>query len=745
MRIYCLVAIIFLSNFVFAKKDDIREHQIHLYDNPANNSDSCTINTSKGIFSFKLSDANDFKNSPNDFKNSSLINSLELREQLLVEAITKELVCRKTYKMTGHQKDKLLSSDYQDIVRELLNLEHLSDQQIWQLWEEYKQKHRVRVGSNNKYEQELKNSLSKRKKERDKQRVQEQEIKKKAEQQQVRQQKEQEQRIQEQQRQELLKKYNPKILNSFDDGLDQKSHYISSYYQQREQALQQTINDGGKQHVRGYELDTQTQALLQMQGIDHHQFKSLSGTIFSHQLFCECADHYQRAAKVVFEYGLKNSVLIHHLINFIQAAFEGTKYEQFALAVNLSNMAEILANSSVSICKGILRSPIELIDLSLHAKQLAASLFKLTLNLGQILVAYDGIDSTNLISTKIEQKLADENAQIVHELCSISRSNFKDWCKNSSGQEKLEETSKLIADFTTTLFIFCKSLKGCTGILVEAKNAVNFQRVVEFAEELGLGFQEAEELLLATEVGVPKLPITAAELEIAATSLMKSEVDAVIKGLELSVIKDLLPFIEEFRSMGGVIPFENKIFKNQFKEALKKLEKQLKNPILEQIIKKYGEKIIDNKKVRAYLEHICNFDLGLKKSKIAGGYILDVGGGHLSGVCEALEQTGLIKIVGKNKLSNGVIDYTMQDIFTGNPIYKTVLPEKWTIEKIGDIVWEVFETGTDIVTSKNWFKYKRIEDVDISLYLRTTKQQGNALDLIEIVTLLPYKISSGAA
>ena len=131
MRIFFLVLFTILSNFVLAKKDSIPEFQISLYDNLSNNSDVYTINTSKGNFSFKISDSNDFKNLP-------LINSLDLQEKLIVEAIIKECTCRQIYQMTGKEKEKLLYDDYYAIVRLLLRLEHVSDQNILKLWEEYK-------------------------------------------------------------------------------------------------------------------------------------------------------------------------------------------------------------------------------------------------------------------------------------------------------------------------------------------------------------------------------------------------------------------------------------------------------------------------------------------------------------------------------------------------------------------------------------------------------------------------------
>jgi hypothetical protein len=229
------------------------------------------------------------------------------------------------------------------------------------------------------------------------------------------------------------------------------------------------------------------------------------------------------------------------------------------------------------------------------------------------------------------------------------------------------------------------------------------------------------------------------ELETAITSLIESEVNTAIKGLELLALKDLAPFVEEFGKMGGVISFENKIFKSQFKEVLKQIEEKLKNPILEQMKKLYGKKIIDNKDVRVHLDHICNFELRLKESKKFGGYILDIKGGHLPGVCEALEKTGLVKIISKQKLKTGGIHYVMQDAFTGKPIEKTVFLEGWTEEKIAKAVWDIYLNDSDVSICDNGkFTKKGIVDgCELKMYWDSSNNNGKIIE--DVITFLPIK------
>jgi hypothetical protein len=629
-----------------------------------------------------------------------------------------ERICHQTYHMSLLQKKYLLSHSYKEIVNKLLACKQLSDEQIWLFWQEYKNK-RYWDWSNEKVytENDLKDGLAKRKRDREKQ-----------EQAEERRRADERNKIE---HQKLLQKYDLKIL--------QNSDYVSSYQQSREQALKQTISDGGKKYTKTHDVDVQTKAFMQTQGIDHRQFESLSGTVFSHQLFQECADHYKQAAKVVYEYGLKNSVLIPHLIEFTKAAFIGTQHEEFALAVTLSDIAEILAESSLRVCKGVIESCCDLIDIVRHPKELAKSLCLVLRFLGGSLAVYDQEGAVGISSLAACKQTFDGDLVVFNQICDASREHFTQWYQTSSNQDKVQVASKLFADAFITPIVVGKAANACGGILVKVKESVNLTKAVELAEELGLGFVEAEELLLVTEVGIQKLPASMVELETAITSLIESEVNTAIKGLELLALKDLAPFVEEFGKMGGVISFENKIFKSQFKEVLKQIEEKLKNPILEQMKKLYGKKIIDNKDVRVHLDHICNFELRLKESKKFGGYILDIKGGHLPGVCEALEKTGLVKIISKQKLKTGGIHYVMQDAFTGKPIEKTVFLEGWTEEKIAKAVWDIYLNDSDVSICDNGkFTKKGIVDgCELKMYWDSSNNNGKIIE--DVITFLPIK------
>ncbi|MBI2344868.1 hypothetical protein HYV10_02225, partial [Candidatus Dependentiae bacterium] len=306
----------------------------------------------------------------------------------------------------------------------------------------------------------------------------------------------------------------------------------------------------------------------------------------------------------------------------------------------------------------------------------------------------------------------DENAQIVHELCSISRNNFKDWCKNSREQEKLEEVSKLIADFTTTPFIFCKSLKGCSGILAEAKNAVNFQRAVELAEELGLGFQEAEELLVATEAGVQKLPASAIELETAVTSMMENEKQNILKQSSLSVdLKNSFEQVLDKLLTEGVsaadLSFQKEVL-SYFNVMFRKpgycvLDKQIETLFDKVSIVYHGK----NKFLYCNPEHVLTPNLKFQLNKFTNLFEGRIYGSHYGRVTEYLEIQNLINVVEQYPLHNGrAIKY--KHPFGNFLEIKTEFGSNLSQEQIMNNIIEVVQSENYLYQDRwfNGFKYK---------------------------------------
>lgn len=133
-------------------------------------------------------------------------------------------------------------------------------------------------------------------------------------------------------------------------------------------------------------------------------------------------------------------------------------------------------------------------------------------------------------------------------------------------------------------------------------------------------------------------------------------------------------------------------------------------------------------------------ELKLKYLHDKNGYVLSVSGGHLAGSCEALEETGLVKIVDKKILPSGAIDYYVKDLLRNEmfPKPKTEFPIDWNEEKILKNLWEVYEhpSGPDIIlNTKNMFVRNGIVDGFEMSILFQNKNQSE----VTIKAVFPYK------
>lgn len=634
----------------------------------------------------------------------NILSVLDNYSYIAQQMIKEEKICQQQYQMSLQQKKYLLSRSYDEIVDRLLAQKDLTDEQIWLLWQEYKNKRKWDWSNEKVYtENDLKDGLEKRKRDRQKQ-EQVDEKRRNDERKALDQQK----KLEGQQRlehQKLLQKYDPKILrnSSCHSRLDLEYSLISSYQQSREQALNQTIFDGGKKHVKTYDIDLQTKAFMQTQGIDHRQFESLSGTIFSHQLFQECTDHYKKAAKVIYEYGMKNSILIPHLVEFTKAALIGTQHEQFALAVQLSDVAEVLADISVGACKGVIKYAADMIDLARNPKQLEAtakhltySLLRSTQTLGAALATYDQegvVGITNL--QRCSQSFGDDMI-LFNQMCDLSREHFKEWYQKSSVQDKAQAVSEILMDGLVTPFLVGKAMKACGGILFRAKESINLARAVELAEELGLGFQEAEELLFATEAGIQNLPAGVAELETSVTSMMESEVSIAKNSGWFSDVYSVQSFVENIQN----IRLKNAFYKNNLlqKEAIKYFEQYIyEQKLLEfckGIDKQYSIMMVEDagKKIEMLCDpqHIMLPDLDFKTSTRLQRTNGIIGGGHIDISIQALQKNGFVKVVSQEELFGGCKALEMEHLFGDGILKKTIWPCDWTAQQIMEAIKEAW-------------------------------------------------------
>ncbi|MBP9764927.1 hypothetical protein KBD08_01165 [Candidatus Babeliales bacterium] len=453
--------------------------------------------------------------------------------QLCKQAVEFDAYCKMTYGMNARSLEHCMYQKPEAFIADLLSRDYLPDVAVLELLAMYKYRH----GYEGKKEHKIAHLVKKVQQElqnREKQRlaaytVQPQQL--------VQSQKS----IQPTQQESAQKQaHNIKSLEQkYSSSMLCHSSYGSSYHNDRQHALQHTQAQSYAKTEQTHELDAQTAGMLEAHGIDSKKFQSLSGTVFQHQLFKECADHYKKAAIAVFEQGLKNSGIVAHVIEITNVAFASTQQESCAWAVTLSDIAEVLADTSLSLCKGLIESGCSTLEIICNPKQLVGAMTRGMQFLGGALAAYDQQPTVGVVHLQACQQAFADDVVLFNQMCDLSKKHFIEWCHNSSDQEKIQEVVKLVTDFTITPWVVGKTVNVIGRIFCEAQSLVKFGRIVDLAEELGLGFEQAQELLYATQEGLQQVPTTVAEVETVVTSLIESE------GLFIELQSEVAVVIEE--------------------------------------------------------------------------------------------------------------------------------------------------------------------------------------------------------
>lgn len=547
---------------------------------------------------------------------------------------------------------------------------------------------------------------------------------------------------QEKQAQETLSSYNQLIENQHEactfDLANCPDPGLEKQWNERQDALFQTIDQGYLQYDQAFNLTPETCGFLAAHGIDYKNFQNFYGTALQQQLHQEMCDILSQAGLLQTEFG-HSSNLVNSIVDVADAAYDANKSGQvllasqlidvdcglFKLSHEISAAAMSYAQAAVSaVAHGtldILHIPVDVFHIVAHPSETCKALGK---TIGYVLQTAMLNDREILLANpEMFEPLRDQrNAEVAAEL-----KNLGDKIADSSGPEIFEALLR----FGTVAVVPEKILSPIGGVCGAVKAEVNIARAAKLAAAAG------------EQVGAEKLAHEVAQAaqkmeQVAQESIAKSLAAELMEAKKLALLNSD-HFIVEFKKIGGVISVENKIFKNQFQTVLKQLEQKLKDPMLEQVKKVYGRSIVNNKEILIDLDHICHFELGLKKSNEAGGYILDIGGGHLSGVCEALEKEGLIKIISKHELSGNGIHYVMENASTGKPILKTVFPEKWTIDKVAQAVLDVYQNDSaiSICGNGNFTKSGIVDGCELKIYWESSNNNGKIIE--KIVTCLPIK------
>ena len=514
--------------------------------------------------------------------------------------------------------------------------------------------------------------------------------------------------------------------------------------EQRDVALEQSELESYKQYQELYELDPLSCGYLQAKGIQCREYESCYGTALQQQ-------YHQEIIKLIKdlayqELHLKNKTcFFDHSMNFAQATGELNRKNSVPSAGIVSWIANTLCQIGKEFClrpwdyikavgQGAADSVVDVAHMMTHPDELIYGL-------GQML--YFAIETAAIAEAMAEYPIEAKNAfdnrcSEIHSSLSGMQKDFLDL----DGPARIRSLTKFGSDFLLTpkLMHAC----GCllSGVASKVKKAALEKSGFHLLSELGLEQGSLQELMHHTKELEP-----AAEHRVVkrvTTEFMEAEKaigGATGLAFVVAQLKDVMKRAQKVLNKQGAIPLAHKKIKDELKFVLNALEKELKHVELEKLRRLYGQKKIDGKEVRLALDHILNFSLGVKKSRDSGGFVLKVGGGHLSGVCEALEQTGLVEIVGKKTYPNGVVDYRLKNGLSGQIFKepKTMFPEDWSVAKILKVTWEVYEdTSLKIKDAKGGklSKVKIIDDIEIAVYW---SEKGKDVQLSNYIhSSMPY-------
>ena len=517
--------------------------------------------------------------------------------------------------------------------------------------------------------------------------------------------------------------------------------------QAREEALELAGLEGYMQYDQSYELDEITRGYLLYQNISYIEYLHCYGTALQQQYHKEVCDIFTQAAHqhLNIENRLQHqyqSPVLEHATNFAQAAQQTNQKDWTSVTGVLTGIGMLC----VDLCKEVYSRPLE------YARAIAQGTFESAYDFGYMMLRPDKalyglgqmlfyiLETAALIEASDEfpdyagPKLQQRKDQITAALSAMQQEFV-----HADGPARVKVITKFGADFYLPGKLTHAAGYLIGGISSRARGMRTLEGVSSLLDESLITAETAEkihEIEVVTQQGFTQKIV-----------VEFMEADSTITKAAKFSLRPLNVIIDEVKKLGGVIPLHCKELMKEFKTALKQLEQQLQNKQLNTLQKLYGSQVIDNRRINVSLKHIFNFELNLKKSKRYKGYVLDIKGGHLSGVCEELERTGLIKIIDKKVLSSGAVDYYLQNNLTGKMLEKskTIFPSNWTAEKIAKAIWEVYENPISKDTLCNdKVHYQRVgfvDNVEVEIVFRDIVQKNGDknYDVCNIKTTMPYK------
>ncbi|MCX5923622.1 MAG: hypothetical protein NTU89_03610, partial [Candidatus Dependentiae bacterium] len=308
---------------------------------------------------------------------------------------------------------------------------------------------------------------------------------------------------------------------------------------------------------------------------------------------------------------------------------------------------------------------------------------------------------------------------------------------NSTGPERVEAITRFGADFVVP----GKIIHAVGGICGAVRSQAKIMRTLEgaafvLADELG--FEEvSQELALATE----QLEIVAQENIANNLAYELMEIEANINK-PVSISRPAQAIVQDIRNLGGILPYSEVDLcidlKHMFDHSFPKVNILIDQSTLRQFRQKVYVCEGSSMKVNLDIDHIINFESKLVRNNKLQAFEIQFKGGHLAGICNRLESTGMVKIIEANTLSNGCLEYTLENSFNGAKFTKTEFPAHWDYEKIIKSCWDVFENPiSEDILSRDNVHYYRMGIID-NVFEMSIMFKRPTDEICNIVTALPY-------
>lgn len=700
------------------------------------------------------------------------------REKYIYGLIARTLYCHIRYGMTPEQVSYLMSRWFSNFVQDLLSKPMISEEALWELWLQYKEKrfwnwqdskdyyeniikaeltkrlNAKKVLAQHKLEQLIKSEMLKAQDQIDAQQKKEAEAAKAARQRKV------EKLMQQHDAKKVTKEYQ-RCMQICDEHKQLNNLEI---WQSRSDALQKTIDQDYKKSWQEIELSAQVQGYLRACDLNPHDYKYCYGTPLQQQLHTEICSSFQTIATAQRNFSHK-ILFLDIARQCSEASFWSNDCEAVHLAMGLQDLAQVCCDTAKwieiqipvylqAMSEGVTESACEFIYMAHHPREIIKNIAQAVWFVCDTIALVDeeSIGSTLPFADQQRQ----ERSELIHAIALLAKQTVI----NADGPER----AKMIAKFTSDCVFQHKALQAVGTVAGIIKMQPSVIKATQLATDL-MSFEPA-----FAGAAEHAFQAAAQDLEIAIQKSLTQEVAEISKSLEVSSIstiatRPLAEIISEITTnFGGKIPLSNPTLCEEVEAAIKKLIKKANIVIDEKFKKASSWKMIEEggtrKKVNLDIEHIINYGVEFVQNEAEGFMTITFKGGHLAGSTEALAAKGLIRIVDMKMLPNGCMEYSFQDFLANSPndcikrdfcdlsinkhFTKTEFPAHWDYKKLVQSCWEVYEKPliSDYIEQapKVIREGMTSDSFKMSLIMKNPKQKLNmplAQSTINIITALP--------